>query len=70
MWHSDVNRRVYNEIDAREFSDGSMDYIPESCLTTPVNLRYSGTQDFSAYVMSGKSVFLMMLALKASVEAV
>jgi hypothetical protein len=62
--------RDYKQINSREFSEWSMGYMPESSLTTPINLKFSGTPEFEPYEMSGESAHSMMLALKISVPTV
>jgi len=68
--HSNIIMLDYKEIDFREFSNWSMGYLPESSLTEPINLKYSGNRDFSPYDMTGDSAHLMMLALKDSLPAI
>ncbi len=62
--HEEIIMLDYNEISAREFSMWAMGYMPESSLTTPLNLKYSGTPEFSPYEMSGESAHKMMLELR------
>ncbi|WP_415901144.1 hypothetical protein [Neptuniibacter sp. QD48_11] len=59
----------YKEISTREFCEWSMGYIPESSLTAPINLKFSGTPEFDPYKMSGESAFQMLLALRESVPS-
>jgi len=65
--HSDIIMLDYREISEREFDTWSMGYVPESSLSAPVNLKYSGTPDFSPYDMSGESAHKLLFALKDSV---
>ena len=62
--HSRIVMLDYKEITMREFSDWAMGYMPESSLTAPTNLKYSGKSEFIPYEMSGESAHQMMLALK------
>ena len=68
--HANIVMLNFEEIDAREFSHWSMGYLPESKLTAPINLKYSSSDDFTPYQMSGKSAQLMMLALRDSVPSI
>lgn len=65
--HSNIILLDYDEIVEREFDQWSMGYIPESSLTAPLNLKYSGTPTFDPYKMTGESVLRLLLALKNSV---
>ena len=62
--HSRITILSYEQINVREFSDWSMAYIPESSLTKPVNLSYSGSSEFNPYDMSGESACQMLVSLK------
>jgi hypothetical protein len=68
--HSNIVMLDYKEIDAREFNSWSMGYLPESSLTAPINLKYSGNTAFNPYEMSGESAQLMMLSLRNSIPSV
>ncbi len=68
--HNSVVLLDYQEIVEREFSDWAMGFIPESSLTAPVNLRYSGSAEFDPYSMSGESAHRLMLSIKDSVPTV
>ena len=57
----------YQEIVERQFANWSMGYIPETSITAPINLKYSGTPEFNPYEMSGESVNRLILKL---IEAV
>ena len=57
----------YKEIVEREFDEWAMGYIPESSLTKPVNLKYSGSTEFDPYDMSGESAHRLMVELRQSV---
>lgn len=58
------------EIMTREFDKWQMGYIPESSLTKPINLKYSGNPEFDPYEMSGESAHQLMLALRDSVPTI
>ena len=62
--HSRIVMLDYKEITMREFSAWAMGYMPESSLTAPTNLKYSGKSEFIPYEMSGESAHQMMLELK------
>ncbi|ARN73013.1 BLUF domain-containing protein [Oceanicoccus sagamiensis] len=68
--HNDIVMLDYREVDSRKFDAWSMGYMPESSLTTPLNLRYSGTPEFDPYDMSGESAYQMMLELGATVPVI
>jgi hypothetical protein len=67
--HSHIVMLDYKEVNAREFSDWSMGYMPGSSFSAPMNLKYSGTKEFSPYEMSGESAHLLMLSLKSSIDS-
>lgn len=67
--HSNIIMLDYKEISTREFCEWSMGYVPESSLTAPINLKFSGTPEFDPYKMSGESAFQMLLALRESVPS-
>jgi len=58
----------YKEIALRDFPNWSMSYVPESSLTDPVNLKYSGSSNFTPYDMSGESAQKMMLELSETMS--
>ncbi len=62
--HDKIIMLDYREIIEREFDDWSMGFIPESSLTTNINLRFSGDDVFDPYEMSGESAHRLMVALK------
>jgi hypothetical protein len=68
--HNNIIMLDYKEISAREFSNWSMGYMPESSLTNPINLKFSGTPEFEPYEMSGESAHGMMLSLKDNVPVI
>lgn len=57
----------YEEIMEREFSNWSMGYLPESSLTAPINLKFSGNDQFNPYEMTGESAHRMMLELRDTI---
>ncbi|UTA47691.1 BLUF domain-containing protein [Simiduia sp. 21SJ11W-1] len=61
--HTNIIILDYKEVDFREFSAWSMGYLPESSLTAPIILKYSGLNAFNPYEMSGESAHKMMLEL-------
>lgn len=62
--HSRIIMLDYKEIIQREFSQWTMGYIPQSSLTKPINIQFSGTPEFNPYEMSGESAHQLMLTLK------
>ena len=68
--HHSIIMLDYKEILEREFSEWTMGYIPQSSLTHPINMRFSGTPEFSPYEMSGESAHQLMLALKCTVPSI
>jgi len=64
--HRNIIMLNYCEIAEREFEKWSMGYIPYSKLTTPLNIKYSGTSDFNPLAMSAGSAHKLMLALRDS----
>lgn len=65
--HNKIVLLDYKEITVREFHRWSMGYLPESSLTSPINLKYSGSPEFDPYKMSGESAHQMMLELRDAV---
>lgn len=68
--HEKIVMLDYKEIIEREFERWSMGYLPESSLTAPANLKYSGTPDFNPYEMSGDSAHSLLFALMKAVPTV
>lgn len=60
----------YKEIITREFDQWKMGYMPESSLTAPLNLKFSGTPEFEPYDKSGESAHQLMLQLRDTVPTV
>lgn len=65
--HTNIIMLDYKEIIERQFDKWSMGYIPESSLTAPINMKYSGTPEFDPYMMSGESAHALLLALRNTV---
>ena len=68
--HTRIILLDYKEISVREFGSWSMGYMPESSMTKPINLKYSGKSDFEPYEMSGESAWKMMIRLKENIPSV
>ncbi|MAC47526.1 MAG: blue light sensor protein [Oceanospirillum sp.] len=68
--HHQVVLLEYDEISRREFSDWAMGYVPESDLTKPLCIKYSGNSEFNPYEMRGESCLGMMLELRNSVALI
>ncbi|MFT6790267.1 MAG: hypothetical protein ACJAVX_003668 [Pseudoalteromonas rhizosphaerae] len=68
--HTEIILLDYREINAREFSNWSMGYVPTSRLSAQINLKFSGSSEFSPYKISGASAYMMMLELKNSLPTV
>lgn len=65
--HQDIVILDYQEIVGREFDSWAMGYTPESSLTAPINLKFSGAKQFNPYEMSGESAHKMMLEFRDTV---
>jgi hypothetical protein len=59
--HKDILLLDYQEIDRREFANWGMGYVPQSSLTRPLNLKYSGSPEFDPFDMSGESCHQLLL---------
>ncbi|CAM4279749.1 BLUF domain-containing protein [Pseudoalteromonas ostreae] len=68
--HTEIILLDYSEINAREFSNWSMGYVPTSRLSAQINLKFSGSSEFSPYKISAESAYMMMLELKNSLPTV
>lgn len=62
--HSNIVLLDYTEISEREFGNWSMSYIPDTRITTAINIKYSESSIFDPYSMSGESTHKMMLELR------
>lgn len=62
--HTNIILLDYREISEREFADWSMLYVPDSSLTTSINLKFSESSSFNPYHMQGESAYKMMLRLR------
>ncbi|MCE0495465.1 BLUF domain-containing protein [Vibrio salinus] len=67
--HTNVTILEYKEITHRDFGDWSMGDIPQTFLTTLLNLQFSGSEEFNPYEMSGESAYLMLLELKKNLPS-
>lgn len=68
--HANVIMLEYKEIIAREFESWTMAFVPETKLTAPLNIKFSGNDEFNPYEMTGESAHSMMLALKENISSV
>jgi hypothetical protein len=68
--HNNILLLNYQEITQREFETWTMGYVPESSLTKSLNMRFSGTGEFSPYDMLGESCHQMMVQLKNEIPFV
>ena len=68
--HTNIVILDYQEIVHREFEAWTMGYMPESQLTTDINMRYSGNTEFTPFEMLGESCHLMMVELKDTVPTI
>ncbi|WP_261902777.1 BLUF domain-containing protein [Vibrio fortis] len=62
--HSNVTIIYYKEIHSRQFGDWSMGDVPQTQLTSLLNLQFSGSDEFKPYELTGESAYLMLLELK------
>ncbi|MCK6264255.1 BLUF domain-containing protein [Vibrio sp. ZSDE26] len=62
--HNNVTIIYYEEIHSRQFGDWSMGDVPQTHLTSLINLQFSGSDEFKPYDLTGKSAYLMLLELK------
>lgn len=67
--HEEVIMLGYQQIACREFSDWAMGYIPNTCLTRELTLKYSGSANFDPYKMSQESAHGLLIALRESIAA-
>lgn len=65
--HTNIAILDYQELVVREFNKWTMGYMPESTLTAEINMRYSGTPEFTPFEMLGESCHRMMVELKDTV---
>ncbi len=66
--HTDVTLLSYHEIIEREFGEWSMAYMPQSKLSSPLNLKYSGTPTIDPYDISAQSAERLIVDLKEHCE--
>ncbi|MEP7705499.1 BLUF domain-containing protein [Paraglaciecola sp. 25GB23A] len=64
--HENAHILDFQEIDERVFASWAMAYVPSSSLTESLNLKFSGSNHFNPYDISGKSAFKLMLELNNS----
>ena len=62
--HSNLIILYYQEIKYRAFSEWHMGYVPESRLSAPILMKYSGSKIFNPYEMSGESAYFLLSELK------
>ena len=51
--HTNIILLYYKEISEREFAGWSMLYVPDSSLTTSINLKFSESSSFNHYHIQG-----------------
>lgn len=68
--HNKIVLLEYDEIAQREFPNWAMGYVPESDLTKPLCMKYSGDSEFNPYEMRGESCLGMMLELRDNVTII
>lgn len=68
--HTNIVILDYDEIVRREFDAWTMGYMPESRLTAEINMRYSGSPEFTPFEMLGESCHQMMVELKQTVPTI
>ena len=61
--HKNIIILSYEEVVSREFSQWNMSYIPDTSVTSVINLRYSGSSEFKPYEMSGDSALAMLIEM-------
>ena len=65
--HDNIVLLDYREIDHRAFHNWSMGYMPESSLTSELNLKYSYNNEFTPYEMNGEGCHKFMMELSNTV---
>lgn len=68
--HKNVVILDYKEIAVREFGEWSMGYIPASSISFEMNMRFSGSPEFTPYEMSGESAHQMLVGVGQSVPLI
>ena len=63
-----LNDKRHEEIVILDYQE--MGYMPESTLTESVNMKYSGTPEFTPFEMLGESCHQMMIELKSTVPII
>lgn len=62
--HSQLIMLDYREVSCREYTGWSMGYLAESRMSAAIISKFSGSQVFNPYEMSGESAHQLMLATK------
>ena len=65
--HDKIALLEYNEITEREFDTWAMGYVPESTMTAATLLKYSGSETFDPFKMSGSGALRLLCALKRTI---
>jgi hypothetical protein len=68
--HNDVRLLEFTDIDERSFGDWTMGYVPSSRLTAPINLKFSKSDRFRPFELTGKGARLLLLELKKHIETI
>ncbi|ANJ66321.1 hypothetical protein A9404_02045 [Halothiobacillus diazotrophicus] len=62
--HTDVVIVDFAEVEARQFTDWQMGYLGEGSLNRDLFYRFSATEVFNPYALSGASAVALMLAAR------
>ena len=62
--HNQLIMLDYREVTSRAYTGWSMGYLAESLMSSAIISKFSGTQLFNPYEMSGESAHQLMLASK------
>jgi hypothetical protein len=68
--HKNIIILSYEEIVSRVFGQWTMSYIPDTSVTSVLNLRYSGSSGFKPCEMSGDGALQMLIDMGEQVPAV
>lgn len=66
--HSDVLLLSYEEIFERDFDSWAMAYIPDNLISKPINIKYSGNNEFNPSEMSAESCHRLMRELSTRLD--
>jgi len=66
--HRDAVILDYRQISKRDFAEWSMGYVPNTRLTRPMILKYSGQEVFNPFLMSGGSAHELMKELASQIR--